>query len=572
MTEASHPEFSIIQAFAERGDDPDGIADHVHACTTCGTVAMTFRRGSSSNVVSPALYGSKRQFRSGGMGNTFTAYDVRLGREVIIKEPAEPTDAAEAGAALRMERRLIRERRILGLLEHPAIVPVYESGQWPDGTPFFVMRRIKGFTLGETIDACNNFAERIVLLPKLISIAEAIAHAHDRGVVHRDLSPDNLMLGEFGEPYVIDWGIATLTSDADEPFLDVVEPAGDGLTKGGVGKDPYSSEQQRRGEVPDVQFDVYSLGVTLHHLLGGQKPERVLSGDLERLPKECPDELASIVRRATSLVPVDRFADASELAGELRRYQKGLLVDAHRYTFRERARRWFARHRAAVVMLAGCLFAVAALTTAHIWRQESLEAQAQAATAEVMATEANTARDVADERATEANTKRDAAMSKWNEATERSKSLTVELEKHRRLSQKEVERLAAAIEAERAAAGEAMELRVNAESARHEAETAAETARRAEANALAQARDAMAARERAEAGREQADRARAQAESDAALADAAREEAESRAGEAETRALAAELRARAAEQAAVEAKARLDELEATREKPSGKRN
>ena len=563
MNEASHPEFSAIQAFAERGDDPDGIAEHVLACPTCGTVAMTFRRGASSNVVSPALYGSKRSFRRGGMGNTFTAYDVRIGREVIIKEPAEPTDAAEAGASLRMERRLMRERRILGLLEHPAVVPVYESGQWPDGTPFFVMRRIHGLTFREAIDACESFGERIVLLPKLITIVEAIGHAHDRGVVHRDLSPDNMMLGEFGEPYVIDWGIATLTSDADEPFLDAVEPAEDGLTKGGVGKDPYASEQQRRGDVPSLLFDVYSLGVTLHHLLGGRTPERVLSGDLERLPREVPDELVSIVRRATSPVPAGRFANAGELAGELRRYQKGLLVDAHRYTLRERARRWLGRHRAAVVMLLGCLLAAGALSSAQIWRQESLEAQAQASAAEEMANEANAARNAADARASQANDRRDAAMRKWSEATERSKALTEELEQQRRLSAQEVEKLAAAIEAERAAAAEAMELRVHAENARHDAETAAETARRAEEVARAEARTAVAARNRADAARRHAEAARTRADANAALADAAREEAEERAGEAEARALAAELRARAAEKAAKDAEERVAELEAS---------
>ena len=117
----------------------------------------------------------------------FTARDVRVGREVIIKEPAEPSDAADAGAALRMERRLLRERRILGLMEHPAVVPIYETGHWPDGTPFFAMRRIHGPTLAETIAEARSFAERIVLLPQFISITEAIAHAHERGVVfHTD--------------------------------------------------------------------------------------------------------------------------------------------------------------------------------------------------------------------------------------------------------------------------------------------------------------------------------------------------------------------------------------------------
>jgi tRNA A-37 threonylcarbamoyl transferase component Bud32 len=535
----THPNLDDIQAYIEAGTDPGGVGQHVCACPTCGTLAMTFRGDTWSNVVDPTLYEDKRLYRSGGMGCTFTARDVRIGREVIIKEPAEPGSAANAGAALRMERRLVRERRIMGLLEHPAIVPIYETGQWPDGTPFFVMRRIHGPTLAETIAAAERFADRIVLLPKFISIVEAIAMAHERGVVHRDLTPDNMMIGEHDEPYVIDWGIATLMKDADETFLDAIEPVGDGMTRGGVGKDPYASRDQRRGETPEPGFDVYSLGVTLHQLLGGRQPQRHADGDLEPLPREVPEELVSIVRRATDPEPKRRFATAGELADELRRYQQGKLVEAHRYTLFARLRRWAHLRRAAVAMVAAALLAGAGVYVAHVSREQSRAAEARAADAQLAAERARGEREAADSRAKAANRKRDEAMQKWQDATDLSKSLAEKLERQRRLTKQEVERLTGALEAERAAAQEAMDLRVEAEEARYAAEAAAQNARAAEATARAEAASA-------EAARQAADTARRAAEKRAAEAALRAKRAGAKAREAETKRRAAEASARAA--------------------------
>lgn len=516
MTDASvHPEMARLQRWVagDRGDA--GVGEHLRACSLCGTLALSFEQQEQSTTVDPSLYLDKRPLRSGGMGKTFLARDVRIGREVVLKEPADASGASDPGASLRMERRLLRERRILGSVEHPAVVPIYESGRWPDGTPFIAMRRILGPTLAEVIAGAPAFAQRIVLLSQFTSIVEAVAHAHARGVIHRDLTPDNMMLGPLSEPYVIDWGIATLADSPQDGQLDLEEPVADGMTRGGIGKEPYAPPEQLAGEPAHPTFDVYSLGATLHHLLAGVPPRRSSDGTLGPVPGVVPDELVSIVRRATAAQARDRFPDAGALATELRRYEQGKLVEAHQYTLWGRARRVLVRHRGAGSIAVALIIAVVAVGTSLRWRRESQEAQLRAAAAQAEATSADNERALARERANAATANRDAAMRKWTDATARSRALTAALEQQKRLSGEEVARLQAAIDAERSAATEAMELRVAAESARQDAEAAARRARFAEERAIAQARSAQEAREAAEQRADEAE-ARAQRADEAA--------------------------------------------------------
>jgi len=516
MTDASvHPEMTRLQRWVagDRGDV--GVGEHLRACNLCGTIALSFEQQEQSTTVDPSLYLDKRPLRSGGMGKTFLARDVRIGREVVLKEPADASGASDPGASLRMERRLLRERRILGSVEHPAVVPIYESGRWPDGTPFIAMRRILGPTLVEVIAGAPLFSQRIVLLSQFTSIVEAVAHAHAHGVIHRDLTPDNMMLGPLSEPYVIDWGIATLADSPQDLQLDLEEPVADGMTRGGIGKEPYAPPEQLAGEEAHPTFDVYSLGATLHHLLAGVPPRRSSDGTLGPLPGIVPDELVSIVRRATAAQARDRFADAGALATELRRYEQGKLVEAHQYTLWGRVRRLLVRHRSAVSISLALVVAVVAVGTSLRWRRESQEAQVRAAAALAEATSADHDRALARERAQAATVNRDAAMRKWTDATARSRALTAALEQQQRLSGEEMARLQAAIDAERSAAAEAMELRVTAESARQDAEAAARRARFAEERALAQAKSAQEAREAAEQRADEAE-ARARRADDAA--------------------------------------------------------
>lgn len=235
----------------------------------------------------------------GGMGEVLVAHDRRIGREVAVKRlHAASPSADELG-------RFLREARIQARLEHPAIVPVYEIGRDPAGRPFFTMKRVVGVTLTELL--AEGGATRQRLLRAFADVCRAIDYAHSRGVVHRDLKPSNIVLGEFGEVYVLDWGIARVVGDADAGVdtadIDTIEGAAPAAEV--VGTPGYSSPEQLHA--PDVgrPADVYSLGSMLFEILAGEPlhprgvaaiastmtGETVLSPTLRRPDRNVPPEL-----------------------------------------------------------------------------------------------------------------------------------------------------------------------------------------------------------------------------------------------------------------------------------------
>ena len=157
-----------------------------------------------------------REVGEGGLGKVWLARDNDLAREVAIKEIKPGTESSQAA------RRLIREAQITGQLQHPNIVPVYEVNR--GGRPFYAMKLVKGETLSEAIQ--RHHAQRRagqadpLSLPRLlnafVSICEALAYAHSRGVIHRDLKPQNIVLGEYGEVIVLDWGLAKVIGEPDD--------------------------------------------------------------------------------------------------------------------------------------------------------------------------------------------------------------------------------------------------------------------------------------------------------------------------------------------------------------------
>ena len=143
------------------------------------------------------------------MGRILAARDLRVGRPVAVKELL--------GRSPQLAARFEREARVTARLQHPGIVPIYEIGQWPDGTPFYSMRMVEGRTLREAIEAAPTLAARLALLPAVIAATEAVAFAHAQRVIHRDLTPSNVLVGAYGETVVIDWGLAKdLGDDADD--------------------------------------------------------------------------------------------------------------------------------------------------------------------------------------------------------------------------------------------------------------------------------------------------------------------------------------------------------------------
>jgi hypothetical protein len=320
----------------------------------------------------------------GGMGRVADAYDHALDRPVAIKEMLSDSSVDLA--------RFEREARITARLEHPGIVPIHDAGRTADGTPFYVMRRIDGQPLDRLIG--DKLAARLALIPNVLAACDAIAFAHARGVVHRDLKPTNILVGPFGETLVIDWGLARELGTTERT---VTIPASDPkLTRAGTvaGTPGFMSPEQARGESVDARADVFALGATLFFVLAGQPPygsasatEMVdLAGagreaDWRRIPDAVPPELRAIAKKAMAPNAVRRYADAGALAADLRRFVTGNLVGAYDYGLAARFVRLVRRHRAAVAVAAISALVVVAIAVLAVRRIVSERDDANAARA-----------------------------------------------------------------------------------------------------------------------------------------------------------------------------------------------
>jgi tetratricopeptide (TPR) repeat protein len=350
------------------------------------------------------------QIARGGMGRIVAARDRRLGRTVAIKELIAPTRS--------LRRRFEREARITARLQHPSIVNLLEAGVWPDGEPFYAMKLIAGESLDRVVARATTVEARLGLLPTVIAAVDAMAYAHSQRVIHRDLKPHNILVGEFGETVVIDWGLAKDLSRA-EPDADRDDASAPGSvdraeTVAGsvIGTPAYMPPEQATGATVDERADVYALGAILYQVLTGAAPYRGRSSDdvlrsvittppqpvAQRAPGLPPD-LVTIVDKALARDPAGRYPTARELADDLKRFQTGQLVGAHRYSASQRLRRWVRRHRAAVAVGAA-LAAVLAVTSAVSVRRIIIERDrvaAQRAVAERRKGEAETRRIAAED-------------------------------------------------------------------------------------------------------------------------------------------------------------------------------
>jgi serine/threonine protein kinase len=224
------------------------------------------------------------------------------------------------------ERRLAADSRVLARLEHPGIVPVHDVGRLVDGRLFYVMKRVQGRTLTAYLRHDIDLNERLRIFER---ICEAVAFAHARRILHRDLKPDNVMVGAFGEVMVMDWGVAKTLEDGQAPTGAPTPAVGQvGATDHGtvLGTPGYMSPEQARGDRSrvDERSDVYSLGALLRDLLG---------------PGATPRPLRSICARALAADSRDRYPAVTDLGGEIARYRAGAAVRAHVETIVERASR-----------------------------------------------------------------------------------------------------------------------------------------------------------------------------------------------------------------------------------------
>jgi serine/threonine-protein kinase len=320
-----------------------------------------------------ARYTLSRLHATGGIGRVWLAHDDRLGRDVALKElrPERAGNPVVWG-------RFLKEAQITGQLEHPGIVPIYELGHRPDDqAPFYTMRFVRGRTLAEAVAAFHQNRSRgeagplelRELLTSFVGVCNAVAYAHSRGVLHRDLKPQNVVLGDYGEVMVLDWGLAKLmdqTEVADEPTPLAVAAEGDGeATMQGevLGTPAYMAPEQAEGRLDRLSpaTDVYGLGAILYEVLTGQAPftgaesTAVLRRVIEQTPSR-PRALVPAVSAALEAVCLkalakkraERYASAKELAGEVQRFLAGEPVTAYREPLTVRAGRWVKRHRVLV--------------------------------------------------------------------------------------------------------------------------------------------------------------------------------------------------------------------------------
>jgi WD40 repeat protein/serine/threonine protein kinase len=403
------PERSLAAAAGRLGtplrgmvnDDPDVVAALETLAPSISTTAPGGDLDAAPVQPSPHRAGDRyrvlKEHAKGGLGIVFLAQDTELNRRVALKEIQRPYADDEESRA-----RFLIEAEVTGNLEHPGVVPVYGLGRHQDGRPFYAMRFIKGDSLKDAIahfhradrDAQRDPGERALSLQKLLrrflDVCNAIQYAHDRGILHRDLKPGNVMVGKYGETLVVDWGLAKFTG-RPEGVSSVLEettlrPSGSGGTSATVagralGTPAYMSPEQAEGQLDLLgpASDVYSLGATLYCLLTGHAPvegrdevavlARVAAGEVppprSRNPR-VPRGLEAVCLKAMALRPAARYASARDLAAEIERWLADEPVTAAPETTSQRLARWTRRHRAFVQSGALALVAMLLLSAGFL--------------------------------------------------------------------------------------------------------------------------------------------------------------------------------------------------------------
>jgi tetratricopeptide (TPR) repeat protein/WD40 repeat protein/tRNA A-37 threonylcarbamoyl transferase component Bud32 len=375
-------------------EDLEGIADpELHASLANVPTRTEEDDGTRSPLGAPTSAGQRfrvlRPHARGGLGIVSVALDEELHREVALKEiQSEHADIMESRV------RFMLEAEITGGLEHPGIVPVYGLGHDSSGRPFYAMRFIRGNTLKEAIQKFHQDeqsgrdpGERTIalrqLLGRFLDVCNAIAYAHSRGVLHRDLKPGNVMLGQYGETLVVDWGLAKPLGQLDAtatsmegplkpPSDSAVTPTQMGLV---VGTPQYMSPEQAAGrlELLGPASDVYSLGATLYSLLTGKPPfdepnmadilRKVQQGDFpppRSVNRLVAPALEAICCKAMALRPEDRYPSPRALADDVEHWLADEPVSAYREPRLARLGRWARRHKGPVGATVGVLLATIA--------------------------------------------------------------------------------------------------------------------------------------------------------------------------------------------------------------------
>ncbi|MCR4318282.1 MAG: protein kinase [Planctomycetes bacterium] len=392
---------NIPQVDPKRGSDAPDVPEDDKTKVTDKSARHSFT--STKEIVGNILlanssedrYEIEKSIGRGGMGNVLLVRDKALEREVALKAMR-----VEAKAHL---ARFIEEAQVTSQLEHPGIVPVHDIGVNAKGEVYFTMKLIRGFPLSKVLAArkyheglrtgaqyvskrdVDKYGEddlagiecptRERLLTLFIKIAEAVAFSHSRGVIHRDLKPDNVMIGDFGEALVVDWGLAKVLGKEESQEVsssvrtvrteDESTHSQMGTVMGTIG---YMSPEQAegRGAEVDQRSDVFSLGAILYEILALSLPfkstnlvdllHQFSSKQLESPRKRAPElnipfELDAICMKALAVDHAERYGSVAEMAEDLTSYFEGRSVSAYNDPLYYRIRKWLKRNRVAVALV-----------------------------------------------------------------------------------------------------------------------------------------------------------------------------------------------------------------------------
>jgi serine/threonine protein kinase len=406
------PDSDVQQSLGHAGDvTPRGDR---HA-----TVAVPSRKPATPGLRFHIL----RPHAAGGLGKVSIARDAELNREVALKELHDRhADNPDSRA------RFLQEAEITGGLEHPGVVPIYGLGQYADGRPFYAMRFIRGDSLAQAIDRFHREADPSWrqpadvlqlrrLLARFLDVCNAIDYAHSRGVLHRDLKPGNIMLGQYGETLVVDWGLAKPQGQVEPPPADpnvtiphLPEPllrpqSGSGSTPtqmgAAIGTPAFMSPEQAAGRLDQLSgaSDVYSLGATLYVILTGRAPQddddlgvvlqRVARGEFPRpraVKPIVPRGLEAICLKAMALAPQERYPSPRALADDVEAWLADEPVSALPESIPMRTARWVKIHRTLVTSGAAmALVAAIALAAGNVQLRAANDRERDAKTAALAA-------------------------------------------------------------------------------------------------------------------------------------------------------------------------------------------
>lgn len=341
---------------------------------TCDTVhdlpssePGSFSAESEVNIESE--YRGLTRHAAGGLGEVMIANETLLNRRVAIK-----TLKREWIGNARARRDFLQEAEVTGRLDHPGIVPVHSLGKVADGRPCYAMRYVEGETLADAIqryhrDPADTSSERTVafrtLLTRLVAVCNTVAYAHSQGVLHRDIKPQNVMIGAFGETIVLDWGLARLTNDTNQLRESHSTKSDVMATQAGdvIGTPAYMSPEQASGNIRELctGTDVFGLGATLYAILTSEPPyceitmaetlAHAAAADFVSPRHHCrtvPRALDAICCKAMARRPADRYLSPLDLARDIENWLAGERVAAYHEPVIDRLSRWARKHRTLV--------------------------------------------------------------------------------------------------------------------------------------------------------------------------------------------------------------------------------